>query len=44
MSEEGIGKETIEEIERRFNARGVKYGENGNVTGTVAKEILESAM
>ena len=38
------GKETIEEIERRFNARGVKYGENGNVTGTVAKEILESAM
>ena len=44
LSEEGIGKETIEEIERRFNARGVKYGENGNVTGTVAKEILESAM
>ena len=44
LSEEGIGKETIEEIERRFNARGAKYGENEDVTGKVAKEILESAL
>lgn len=44
LSEEGIGQETIHEIECRFNARGVKYGENGNVTGTIAKEILESAL
>lgn len=44
LSEEGIGQETIHEIECRFNARGVKYGENGNVTGAIAKEILESAL
>lgn len=44
LSEEGIGQETIAEIERRFNERGAKYGENGDVTGAVAKEILESAL
>ena len=44
LSEEGIGMETIDEIERRFNERGVKYGENENVTGAVAKEILKSAL
>lgn len=44
LSEEGIGQETIAEIERRFNERGVKYGENANVTGAVAREILESAL
>ena len=32
------------EIERRFNERGVKYGENGNVTGAVARKILETAL
>ncbi|MDR0363524.1 MAG: iron-containing alcohol dehydrogenase [Bacteroidales bacterium] len=40
LSEEGIGDETINEIERRFNERGVAFGENGDVTGKVAKEIL----
>lgn len=44
LSEEGICRETIDEIERRFNARGVHYGENGDVTGAVAKEILTSAL
>lgn len=44
LSEEGIGMETIDEIERRFNERGVKYGENEDVTGAVAKEILKSSL
>lgn len=44
LSEEGIGRETIDEIERRFNIRGARYGENGDVTGAVAKEILTSAL
>ena len=42
LSEEGIGEETIAEIERRFNEREVAYGENQNVTGAVARRILES--
>lgn len=40
LSEEGIGDETINEIERRFNERDVAFGENGEVNGKVAKEIL----
>ncbi len=44
LSEENIGMETISEIERRFNERGVRYGENGDVTGTVARKILEQAL
>lgn len=44
LHEENIGQETILEIERRFNARGVQFGENGDVTGTVAREILETAL
>ena len=40
LHEENIGQETILEIERRFNERGAKYGENGNVTGAVARRIL----
>lgn len=40
LSEENIGDDTILEIERRFNASGVTFGEAGNVTGTIAKEIL----
>ncbi|NDV60085.1 iron-containing alcohol dehydrogenase [Bacteroides sp. 519] len=40
LSEEGIGMETIEEIERRFNERKVAFGENGNVNGEIAKKIL----
>ena len=44
LHEEKIGEETILEIERRFNERGAKFGENGNVTGAVARKILESAL
>ncbi|MEG1612071.1 MAG: iron-containing alcohol dehydrogenase, partial [Alistipes sp.] len=42
LAEEGIGEPTIAEIERRFNALGVAHGENKNVTGAVARQILES--
>lgn len=42
LHEEGIGDETIDEIERRFNERGVAFGENEDVTGAVAKKILQS--
>lgn len=41
LHEVGIGDETILEIERRFNERGVAFGEGANVTGTVARRILE---
>ena len=44
LHEENIGQEAIQEIERRFNERGAKYGENGNVTGVVARRILEVAL
>lgn len=44
LSEEGIGSETIAEIERRFNAAGVAYGEAANVTGAVARCILEACL
>ena len=40
LSEVGIGTETIEKIAERFNEIGAAYGENGNVTGDVAREIL----
>lgn len=42
LSEVGVGEDTILEIERRFNERGVKYGEDGDVDGTVARRILEA--
>lgn len=42
LSEENIGEETIQEIERRFNERGVAFGEAQNVTGSVAREILHN--
>jgi Uncharacterized oxidoreductases, Fe-dependent alcohol dehydrogenase family len=44
LSEEGIGNETIEIIARRFNERGVAYGENRNITGDTAREILKSCL
>ena len=40
LSENNIGRDVIDEIERRFNERNVHFGEDGLVTGTVAKEIL----
>ena len=43
LSEAGIGEDTIMEIEKRFNERGAAYGENHDVTGAVARRILEAA-
>ena len=40
LSEKNIGIEVIEEIARRFNERGVHFGEAQNVTGDVARQIL----
>ncbi len=42
LSEEGIGEESIAEIERRFNALGAAYGEAHNVDGAMARRILEA--
>ena len=42
LSAEGLGEATIAEIERRFNALGVHYGEAGNVDGAMARRILEA--
>lgn len=44
LSEEGIGQETIAEIERRFDAIGAKYGEACNVDGAMARRILEACL
>lgn len=44
LHEVGVGEETIIEIERRFNERGVAFGENGNVTGALARRILEEVV
>ena len=44
LSEENIGETTIAEIEHRFNQRGNALGEAGNVTGSVARKILESCL
>lgn len=42
LSEVNVGEDTIAEIERRFNERGVKFGEDGDVDGAVARKILEA--
>lgn len=42
LSEEGIGEETIAEVERRFNANGYAFGEAQNVDGAMARRILEA--
>jgi len=44
LHEENIDNDTIDEIERRFNKRGMACGENADVTGAVAKEILISCL
>lgn len=44
LSEEKIGNDTIELIAKRFNDHGVAYGENKNVTGDVARKILQSCL
>ena len=42
LGEAQIGEATIAEIERRFNVRGYALGEAHNVTGAVARQILEN--
>lgn len=44
LSEEGIGEATIAEIERRFDAAGVRLGEAQNVDGAMARKILEASL
>lgn len=44
LSEEGIGEATVAEIERRFDAAGVRYGEAQNVDGALARRILEACL
>jgi NADP-dependent alcohol dehydrogenase len=44
LGENNISKDTIKEIEKRFNDRKVKFGENGSVDGTVAAKILEHVL
>lgn len=44
LHEVNVGEDTIVEIERRFNERGAHYGERGEVTGAVARAILEKAL
>lgn len=42
LSEVNIGDDTIDEVARRFNQAKVALGENQNVTGDVAKQILQA--
>lgn len=42
LSEANIGEETINAVAERFNKAGAAFGENHNVTGDVAREILLS--
>ena len=44
LGEAQIGEQTIVEIERRFNARNVGFGEDQDVTGSVARRILENCL
>lgn len=44
LPEAGVGEQTIETIADRFNKAGVRYGEAGNVTGDVAREILRDRL
>lgn len=44
LSQEGIGAQSIAEVERRFNASGDAYGEAENVDGGMARRILEACM
>lgn len=42
LTEAGVTDETIEEIVRRFEERNAAYGEDGDVTAEVAREILNN--
>lgn len=43
LSEVSVGEETIEQIVRRFSARGMVLGECGNITPDVVRQILNCA-
>lgn len=43
LGDAGIGEETILEIERRFNERQVTFGEDQDVDGTIARQVLENS-
>lgn len=40
LGEANVSNEVITEIERRFNERNVAFGENQNITGRIARDIL----
>lgn len=42
LGDERIGEDTVREIEKRFNDRQAAYGEDQDVTGSVARQILEN--
>lgn len=44
LHELGIGQQTVDEIVRRFDERGTRLGERQNITGAVARKILEGCM
>lgn len=44
LSENGIGADTIDEIERRFKERNYRLGENRSVDYSVGRKILESVL
>ncbi|MFA5713814.1 MAG: iron-containing alcohol dehydrogenase [Bacteroidales bacterium] len=44
LSQSGVPIETIYEIERRFESRGVKLGENRAVDSTIVRKILDSVI
>ena len=44
LHELGVGQQTVDEIARRFEERGARLGERQNITGEVARRILEGCM
>ena len=44
LHEKNVGEETILEVQRRFYERKVAFGENRNVTGDIAAQILRAAL
>ncbi len=44
LAEVNADEKTIAEVEKRFNERGAKYGEDGDVNGAMARKILEACM
>jgi NADP-dependent alcohol dehydrogenase len=44
LGEVGIGEDTVTEIKRRFDERGVRFGEMANIDGEKAAEILRECL